>query len=93
MATQLKQVTYPNPWVPPAHAPLATTTNHDSIAWASCRRKKREYDDDGDIDRSKSHYITVKPDGKIDAGCNGKNAWDDSVRGYIPKMIDMSIIH
>jgi hypothetical protein len=33
----------------------------------------------------------VKPNGEIDAGCNGKNAWDDSVWGYVPKMIDISI--
>jgi hypothetical protein len=35
----------------------------------------------------------VKPDGEIDVGYNGKNVWNDSVRGYVPKMIDMSIIH
>jgi hypothetical protein len=45
------------------------------------------------MDRSKPHHITVKADGEIDVGCEGKNAWDDSVRGYVPKIIDMSIIH
>jgi hypothetical protein len=45
------------------------------------------------MDRSKPHHIIVKPDGKIDASCDGKNAWDDLVQGYVPKIIDMSIIH
>jgi hypothetical protein len=93
MATQSGQVTFPNPWVPPAHAPIPTTTNPESIARASRRRNRREYDEDDDIDRSKPHHITVKADGEIDAGCEGKNAWDDSVRGYVPKIIDVSIIH
>jgi hypothetical protein len=92
MATQSGLLTYPNPWVPPTHAPIAATTNLNSVARASHRWKRREYDHDGDIDRSKPHHITVKPDGEIDAGCDGKNAWDDSVRGYVPKMIDISII-
>jgi hypothetical protein len=34
----------------------------------------------------------VKAGGEIDAGCSGKNVWDDYVRGYVSKMIDISII-
>lgn len=79
MATQSGPVTYPNTWVPPAHVLIAATTNSNSVARASRRQKKREYDHDSDIDRSKPHHIIVKPNGEIDAGCDEKNAWDDSV--------------
>jgi hypothetical protein len=93
MAMQSGQVTYPNPWVLLAHALIAITMNPESIARASRRRNRREYDNDGDMDRSKPYHITVKADGEIDIGCNGKNALDDSVRGYVPKIIDMGLMH
>jgi hypothetical protein len=44
-------------------------------------------------ENKKPHKFRIKSGGEIDAGCDGKNAWDDAVRGYVPKMIDMSVIH
>jgi hypothetical protein len=93
MAPQAAQVPYPNPWIPPSHAQSGSPENPESAARASRCRKRKEYNDDGGIDRSKPHHITIKPDGDFDARCDGKNAWDDCVRGYVPKMIDISVIH
>ena len=59
----------------------------------SWHRKRKEYDNDGGIDRNKPHHITVKSDGEIDVGCDGKNMWDDCIWEYVLKMIDISVIY
>lgn len=60
------------------------------------RRVKQSADVKGRSDRStvgkKPHNITVNDLGEIDPGCAGKNAWDSSVRAYVPRILDMSII-
>ena len=59
---------------------------------AQCQKKK-QYERDVASESKKPHKIKIKSSGEIDARCDGKNALDDAVRGYVPKMIDMSIIH
>jgi hypothetical protein len=48
------------------------------------------------VDRSvvgkKPHQVRVKPTGDIDRACDGKNAWDDAVRTFVPRILDISVI-
>lgn len=36
--------------------------------------------------------MEVLEGGEVDASCEGKNAWDLSVRNFVPKILDMSIV-
>jgi hypothetical protein len=38
----------------------------------------------------KPNYVFVGEGGEVDAGCRGKNAWDEAIRDYTPRMLDMS---
>ena len=74
---------------------LAGDATTDSVERAT-RRLKRALYEEGSRDRKKAgtkpHSISVQADGEIDGGCAGKNAWDRSVRVYVPKILDMSVI-
>jgi hypothetical protein len=95
MPEQSSALLFPNSWAPPPQfieESVTTQLNEDSIARANWQLKHKQYDRVRGKGTSKPHHIRVKDGGEIDAGCLGKNAWDDSVRGYVPKMIDISII-
>jgi hypothetical protein len=95
MSGQSGLVTYPSQWVPSSQfgdVSNASPGNPESAARASQRHKRNQEDDDRAGERKKPHRIRVKSGGEIDGGCDGKNAWDDAVRRYVPKMIDISII-
>jgi benzoyl-CoA reductase/2-hydroxyglutaryl-CoA dehydratase subunit BcrC/BadD/HgdB len=34
----------------------------------------------------------MKPTGDIDGACEGKNTWDDAVRTFVPRIMDISAI-
>ena len=98
MVLQPRSGPYPDSWVVPQ-----TTTNFPStedlsadVAGRVSRRLKRsmhgEGKTDGIVPSKKPNKITVTELGEIDPRCIGKNAWDASVREYVPRILDMSII-
>jgi hypothetical protein len=66
-----------------------------SAARAARRHKCKLYDN-GRSDRSstgkKPHQLQVKNGGEIDAGSDGKNAWDAALRLHVPWVLDISIV-
>jgi hypothetical protein len=36
--------------------------------------------------------MEVTKNGKIDGACDGKNIWDDKIRGFAPHHLDMAIV-
>jgi hypothetical protein len=32
------------------------------------------------------------PGGEVDDACPGKNAWDDTVRALVPRILDLSVV-
>jgi hypothetical protein len=36
--------------------------------------------------------VEVTKNGKIDGACNGKNIWDDKIRGFAPCHLNMAIV-
>jgi hypothetical protein len=76
------------PWSESVAAPT-----QDSEDRASRRKRRQEYDV-GNRDRStegkKANFVFVCEGGEVDAGCRGKNAWDEAIRDYTPRMLDMS---
>jgi hypothetical protein len=96
MPPQSGPVPYSNPWGASAQlgdGSTASPGNVDSASRASHRRKRSQLEQDRGSKGKKPHQIRVKAGGEIYAGYEGKNAWDDSVRGYVSKMLDISIIH
>jgi hypothetical protein len=67
----------------------------DSLARAA-RRQKRKLNDDVATERSSSgqkpRQITVQPGGEIDGACPGKTTWNDTVRGLVPRILDLSVV-
>jgi hypothetical protein len=84
-------------WPPNAHVePLAPRTGNMDSAARAARRQKRKLNDDVATERSSSgrkpRQITVQPGGEIDGACPGKTAWDDAVRGLVPRILDLSVV-
>jgi hypothetical protein len=78
-----------------AEAPKGMGLLPDSTArTAGCQKRKIYYH--GKRDRrtagKKPHQLEVKIGGEIDAGCDGKNAWDAVLRLHVPRVLDISII-
>jgi hypothetical protein len=67
----------------------------DSAARAT-RRHKRKLNNDVVAERSSSgrkpRQITVQLGGEIDGACPGKTTWDDTVRGLVPHILDLSVV-
>jgi hypothetical protein len=84
-------------WPPLAHAKASVgwTGNADSAARAA-RRQKRKLNNDVAAERTsdgrKARQIRVKPGGEIDGACPGKNGWYDTVRGLVPRILDISVV-
>jgi hypothetical protein len=38
------------------------------------------------------HQVEVTKNGKIDGACVGKNIWDDKIRGFAPRHLNMAIV-
>ncbi len=38
------------------------------------------------------HQVEVTKNGKIDGACDGKNIWDDKIRGFAPRHLNMAIM-
>jgi hypothetical protein len=38
------------------------------------------------------HQVEVTKNGKIDGACAGKNIWDDKIRGFAPRHLNMAIV-
>jgi hypothetical protein len=84
-------------WPPnaPTEAPVERAGNSESAARAA-RRQKRKLNDEAATERStsgrKPRQITVQPGGEVDDACPGKNAWDDTVRALVPRILDLSVV-
>jgi hypothetical protein len=76
-------------------APKPMGLSSDSTERAACHQKRKLYDH-GKRNRSvsgkKLHYLEVKMGGEIDASCDGKNAWDATLRHHLPRVLDTSFI-
>jgi hypothetical protein len=98
MQPALGSMPYPGPFWPPNAQmdPLAPRTGNMDIAARATRRQKRKLNDDVAAERSSSRrkprQITVQPGGEIDGACPGKTAWDDAVKGLIPRILDLSVV-
>ena len=67
----------------------------DSVERATRRLKRALYEESSreqKIVGNKPHSVSVSADGELDGGSPRKNAWDRSVRFYVPKFLDISII-
>jgi hypothetical protein len=84
-------------WPPNAHVepPAGRADNTESSARAT-RHQKRKLNEDIVAERSSSgrkpRQITVQPGGEVDGACPGKNAWDDAIKGLVPKILNISIV-
>ena len=91
---------YPNPWMPQAPATGQGTQNlgkprPESEARATRRAARKEVDSNVELRRSggkKPHTLRVKLGGGIDAGCEGKNAFDEALRSLVPRILDVSCL-
>jgi hypothetical protein len=36
--------------------------------------------------------VEVTKNGKMDEACDGKNIWDDKIRGFAPRHLNMAIV-
>jgi hypothetical protein len=85
---------YGNPWMLMPQTADAGP-REDSLARASRRQKRKEYDA-GAMSRTtgghRPNKLRVKDGGDIDGGCPGKNAWDDVIRSLVPRILDISVI-
>jgi hypothetical protein len=82
--------------------PLSLMDNHshpqltlESATRANRRRKCKDVD--AEIKRRtiagrKPNQVQVKAGGEIAGGCDGKNAWESSVRSIVPRTLDMSML-
>ena len=63
---------------------------------STSRRKKRTTYELGSQERGtatgKPSFVVVQEGDEIDANCDGKNAWDEAIRNFVPKILDMSIV-
>jgi hypothetical protein len=83
----------PTPQV--VEAPKRMGLSPDSAARIDRCQKRKVYDcrkRDCRIVGKKPHQLEVKIGGEIDAGCDGKNAWDAALRLHVPRVLDISII-
>jgi hypothetical protein len=84
-------------WPPnvPAKAPAGRTGNNENASQAA-RRQKKKLNDEATVEKStsgqKSRQITVQPGGEVDGACLGKNAWDDTARALVPRILDLSVV-
>jgi hypothetical protein len=64
-----------------------TEVKVESMARTTRRIRKRKKDDELEkivATRQKPHKIKIRPRGYINGGCDGKNAWDETIRLLIP---------
>ena len=63
---------------------------------STSRRKKQTAYELGSQERGtatrKPSLVVVQEGGEIDASSDGKNAWDEAIRNFVPKILDMSIV-
>jgi hypothetical protein len=94
MGGQSGGMPYGNPWMLMPQTADAGP-REDSLARASRRQKRKEYDA-GAMSRTtgghRPNKLRVKDGGDIDGGCPGKNAWDDVIRSLVPRILDISVI-
>ena len=80
-------------WPPNAHVepPTSRADNTKSLARAT-RHQKRKLNEDVVVERSspgrKPRQIIVQLGREVDGACLGKNAWDDAIKGLVPKILD-----
>jgi len=80
-------------WVPGHYMPWSSPTTMEE----TCAQTKRRpvY---GDVKRGppvggkKATRVEVLDNGDIDATSEGKNAWDEAIRFYVPKILNMSVV-
>ena len=83
----------PPAWEQPSWQPVASGVRpFDSTS----RRKKRTAYELGSQERGtatgKPSFVVVQEGGEIDANCDGRNVWDEAIRNFVPKILDMSIV-
>ena len=91
---------YPNPWIPPPPTPEDGTkvTPHvrpESDARVARRAARKEVETNVNMRRSgrhKPYALRVKPNGGIDGGCEGKNAFDEALRSMVRRILDVSCL-
>lgn len=87
-------------WLQQQQAPAAApnegpTTKTESEARARRRAIRKEMEERVDARRNegqKPHRVRVKPGGGIDGGCEGKNEFDEALRSFIPRILDVSVV-
>jgi hypothetical protein len=76
--------------------PAANRVDNTESSTRAARRQKRKLNEDIAAERSSSgkkpRQITVGPGGEVDGACPGKNAWDDAIKGLVPKILDISVV-
>jgi hypothetical protein len=40
----------------------------------------------------KPRQITIQPGDEVDGACPGKNAWDDTIRALVPRILDLNVV-
>jgi hypothetical protein len=93
MGGQPGGMSFANPWMVMPHT-ADIGPRQESVDRANRRHKRREYEAAAVSKTTGGHKpnkLRVKEGGYIDGGCSGKNAWDDTVRSLVPRILDMSI--
>ena len=89
---------YPGTWMLTPELGVTATGLELSLELVAqgARWQKRKQYDDGLVNQSsvgkKPHQLCVKPIGDIDGACDRKNAWDDTVRTFVPLILDISVV-
>jgi hypothetical protein len=87
---------YPTPWMPPVRPPSPTDVTLESAVRSSRRRRQNEYDSlvsERGSTGMKPQQVVVKAGGDIDTASEGKNVWDSTVRTFVPRLLDISVVN
>ena len=73
----------------------SSSIKEDSLRKRVSRASKRQADEDARKRQSaglRPYVVEVRPSGIIDSGCAGHLKWQEQVRNFTPRMLDLSVI-
>ena len=76
-------------------ATLLSQDSEDRLSQRKRRKRRNAYEKKSRqwaAAGAKPNRVYVLPGGEVDGGSEGKNAWDESIRELVPKIMDMSVV-
>ncbi len=74
---------------------IITKVKLENIARLVCETNQKENDATSEVRQlvgQKLHKIWVRLGGDINGRCDGKNAWDETIRTLIPQILDINVM-